>query len=215
MSILAMSISRNPSPVMTDEDASEILRRVSDLGGALTIINTNRLIIGKMTDALRRIVIKIEIIIAIIGSLSGLCGAILAPINIDVPDTVITVFFILSGLGSTCTVAIPKFIDFIKKFSGRSFWEEYPRWIKVREKFDDPSAFGDIQMTVLSMFAFVRPVKEIQDNESKRRQVAALNHVLSVLQCSQTMDQLIEAYNIVIPIFRIASTSRFISAKLA
>ena len=133
------------SPPMTDEIAKAILQRVTDLGGAMTIISTDRLMIGKLTGKLRQLTLILEIIVAIIGGLSGLCGAILTPLNIEIPVSILTVFFILSGLASSGAVAIPQWIDFIKKFRGRSFWDEYSRWHRVRERLDDPKSLGDVQ----------------------------------------------------------------------
>ena len=181
------------SPPMTDEIAKAILQKVTDLGGATTIITTDRLMIGKLSDRLRIMTVILEIIVAIIGGLSGLCGAVMVPLDIQIPSSVVTMFFVLSGLASGGALAIPKLIDFVKRFSGRSFWDEYPRWLKVRERFNDPKSLGDIQISVLSMFSFVRAVNDFKEDEPRRCQVKALNHLLSVLQCSQSMDQFREA----------------------
>jgi len=204
---------RDPSPPMTDEEAREIVQRIKDLGGSGAVISTGRLIVGKLSDQLRRLTLVFQIIIGIIGSLSGLCGAIITPLHVEIPSSLTTVLFVLAGISSACEIGIPKLIDFIKQFSGRTFLEEFPRWVKVSQKFYDESSLGDIQSDVLSMFAFIRPERDVRDNDLRRTQIKAMNHFLSTLQCCQTMNQFIEAYNIVMPVFRIASTYQFISVS--
>ena len=207
-----MKMERTSTPPMTDDEAKEILSRINNLGGATGIIATNRLMIGKLTDKIRRITLVFQILIAAIGSLSGIVGAILSPININLPTSATTVLFILSGIASLGTVAIPKLIDFLKRFSGRTYGEELAKWNSIQNKIIETKiTLGDIQGMVLSMFGFIKPEKEFRDNESKRQQVRALSHFIYSMQSAQTIEQFEEAYNIVIPIFRIASTNQFIS----
>jgi len=207
-------ILRIPTPPMTDDEARLIIQRISDLGGATAVIATGRLMIGKMSDQLRRFTLVIMVIIAIVGSFSGFSGAIMTPLHVEIPSSLTTVLFVLSGLSSACEIGVPKLIDFIKQFSGRSFLEEYPRWVKASMRFNDEFSLGDIQMDVLSMFAFVKPERDFRDNESKRQQIKALTHFISALQCCRTMSQFIDAYNTVMPVFRIASTSQFVSMNM-
>ena len=207
---------RNSTPPMSDEDARQIMSRIVDLGSALSIVKTQRLIVRKLSDKLRRVSLIFEITIAIIGSLSGIVGAVISPLHFHIPESVTSVLFILAGLASACTVGLPKLIDFVKQFSGRSYWEECQRWNDVVIKFRDPDNLGDVQVICLTMFAFLRPEKELRDNEAKRQELKAVTHFLSAMQCAQNMTQFVEAFNIVIPLFRVVSTSQFVSSnKLA
>jgi len=194
---------RNQTPPMSDDEAKAIIKSICDSGCASGVIATSRLLSGKLSDSINRATLVIEFVILIVGGLSGLCGAIMTPLRVDVPHSLTTVLFVLAGLASACGVGLSKVIDFAKKFSGRSYWEEYPRWARVSDKFNDESNLGDIQTVVLSMFAFVCPEN---NNETKRLQVKAITHFLSNIQSAEKMSQFIESYQIVMPVFRIASS---------
>ena len=127
-------------------------------------------------------------------------------LRLEDQHTVLTVFFVLAGLASACGVGLPKLIDFIKQFCGRGFREEYPRWTKASSKFSDETNLGDAQSDVLSMFAFICSEKDFKEGDPKRYQIKAIVHFLTVLQSAQNMSQFVEAYQVVMPVFRIAST---------
>ena len=126
---------KRPIDISTEE-ANDVIRRLNDLGGVTSIISTQRIMVGKMSDYMRRLTLLCEIIIAIIGSLAGLTGAIIAPLKIELPPSLLPIFFILSGLASTGAVAVPKFVDFMKKFSGRKFRETIQDGIKSEKSWE-------------------------------------------------------------------------------
>ena len=196
---------RIPTPPMTDDEAKTI-HSTCEQGDVQGTIATTKLLIGKMTDSLRRFSLVVGIVVTAIGSSSGLTGAIMTHLRVEDQHTLLTVFFILAGISSAIAVGFPRLVDFIKQFSGRGFREEYPRWIKVSKKFGDEDSLGDAQGDVLSMFAFVSSEKDYNGTDIKRYQIKAIIHFLTQLQSAQKMSQFVEAYQIVMPVFRIAST---------
>lgn len=212
----ASRVPRQPSPPLTDEEARDIIGAISDLAGAQCLIATDRLMIGKLTDRLRRATLVFQAIVAIIGGLSGLCGVVLTPTDAALPKSAKIALYILAGLASSGVALIPKAVDWIKRFSGRSFKEEFPKWEKCGYAIDSVSSgkdLGDAQIAVLSMFAFVRPENDLRMNEPGRHQIHALTHFLTIMQSTSSGEQFREAFRIVMPVFRIASTSQFVSGK--
>ena len=213
-SISSARFSRQPSPPLTDDEAREIVSSINDLTSARCLIATDRLMVGKLTDKLRRMNLIFSAIIAVIGGLSGLAGVVLTPTDATLPKSVKIALYITAGLAASGVTILPKVVDWIKQFSGRSYKEEFPIWERLGYNLEtDPSfkTLADAQMGALSMFAFVRPENDLRDSEPARQQIHALTHFLTVMQSTSSTQKYLEAYKIVMPVFRIASTGVFVT----